>query len=141
MREAILKKFEIGITSETIEELECAIKVAKIDAKRVDPQKLFAGILCISSKYARKIYDEIGRLGLPRDEIEGTGVDPGTGHIIWATAVITTAWTSWLFEDKGKHRISEEVAKKYKDIVTDSITKAISIGQSYVGKERKPLGC
>lgn len=85
-----------------------------------------------------KIYKkEIGRSELVRDKIEGTGSSPGFGHVVWATALITATWISWLFEDKALNRVGKEMAEKYRNAITVSINAAMETGQNYVGEERK----
>lgn len=127
------------VTTETIEELEYEIRKAEIAPKRADLEKFFSGLRELSQKYAQGVYDKIGRLDLPRDEIEGSGTTPGFGHIVWATALITAAWTAWLFPDKALRRFDKETSEKYAHFVANSIDDAIQTGSTYVGKERAPI--
>lgn len=131
--------FKNILSSQTIEEVERIVRIAQIDGKNLNLHKFYSELCNISQKYAQKIYEEIGRDGLVRDEIEGTGSSPGFGHMVWATALITIAWTSWLFEDKALNRIGKEMAEKYRDDITASVKAVMEIGQNYVGKERKTL--
>lgn len=131
--------FKNILSSQTIEEVERIVRAAQIDEKRLELYNFYAELCNISQRYAQKIYEEIGRSGLVRDEIEGSGSSPGFGHTVWATALITIAWTSWLFEDKALNRIGKEMAKQYRDEIIASVKAAMETGQDYVGKERKTL--
>lgn len=127
------------LSTETIEELETIISTAYINDKIVDLHTLYSGLSCIAQKYSLKIYEELKKKNIPVDEIEGTGQGPGLGHVIWATALITIAWTSFLFPDKGLNRFNREISEGYKMLVNKSIDDAINIGNSYVGMRGKKV--
>jgi hypothetical protein len=131
--------WESVISSKTIEELEYEVARAQVGPKTLNLEEFFCGLRHLSQEYAQKVYDEIGNSGLPRDEIEGSGRGPGFGHVVWAVALIATAWTSWLFPDKGLRRFDGPTSQKYGQLVTSSVKQAIGTGSDYVGKDRSPM--
>jgi len=132
-------EWERLLTSRTIEELEAKIREAQIESNKVSLPKFIHGLIELSGHYANAIYEGLGQQGVVRDEIEGTGREPGFGHHIWAMALMMTAWTAWLFPDKALNRVGSELSADYSALVKESVERALEAGRQYVGQQREPL--
>lgn len=74
-----------------VDEVQHAIAKSTFDWNKIDLRCLFGLLGEASRQKARHLHYELGAIGLPVQEIEGTLTEPGAGHVLLAASLLLAA--------------------------------------------------